>query len=172
MSADWEAATLIPAEGYALVEELDRKDLPKLKRGWRTLFRQNAPTAVGLICVDVSLNLNADIGGENHWQIHLHCIVANIQECEWRKIRQALSTNGGGRRLFVKPATNPIGQLAYMAKPNFSRREGILDGEGKLNTRIEPLSAEQELELASWLSLHRATSRFITLGSAGDTLVK
>ena len=172
MSADWEAITLIDPAGYALVGELDRKDLPKLKRRWRALFRENAPAAVGLISVDVSLNVMAGIGGEDHWQIHLHCIVANIQKCEWRKIRQALSTNGGGRRLFIEPATNPIGQLAYMAKPNFSRRVGILDGEGKLNTRIEPLSAEQELELASWLSLHRATSRFIKLGSAGDTFVK
>ena len=172
MSADWEAITLIDPAGYALVGELDRKDLPKLKRRWRSLFRVNAPAAVGLICVDVSLNLNAGIGGENHWQIHLHCIVANSQKCEWRKIRQAVAANEGGRRLFVKPATNPIGQLAYMAKPNFSRRVGILDGEGKLNTRIEPLSAEEELELARWLSPHRATSRFIKLGSAGDTLIK
>jgi hypothetical protein len=172
MTNKWEAATLIGVEGYALVRELHEKDLPKLKSGWRALFRANAPTAVGLISVDVSLNLNAGTGGENHWQIHLHCIVANIKNREWDKIRQALAANGGGRRLFIEPATNPIGQLAYMAKPNFFRRVSIRDRRGKLNTRIEPLSALEELELAKWLSPHRVTSRFIKLGSVGDTLCK
>lgn len=46
----------------------------------------------------LSLNLNTDIGGENHWEIYLHCIVANIQKFEWHKIHQVLAANEWGAR--------------------------------------------------------------------------
>jgi len=171
MRNSWEAVAIIPREGYVPLGQLHEKTLPKFKKRMVALFKNNAPAAVGLISVDISLNLNAGIGGEDHWKIHLHGLISNVRTREWAKIREQLAAGKkSGRRVFVEPATNPIGQLAYMTKPNFVRRVGILDGKKKLNTRIEPISALQELELARWLSPHRATSRFIEIGSVGDSL--
>ena len=159
--------SMILPDGRAPIKELSTIDLNRIKRRTRQLFKKNAPAAVGLASVDVSLNIATAIGGSNHWQVHVHGIVANVMEREWKAVRGGLETDNAERRLFVEDATDAVGQLAYMAKPNFFRRVNYRSSRRK-NTHIEPLSALQELELARWLSPYRAPTRFIKIGNIDD----
>lgn len=164
MSAEWRAVTIIVPQGYAEAWALNIKDLRQLTSSIKRLLKKHAPDAMGWLVVDVSFNVESHIDGIDHWQIHFHCIVKNVSPREWEKVGLAIAKDGGQRRLYVKDVTDPIGQLAYMAKPNFARRVSIFDHKGRRNTRIEPLSADQELELAEWLSSYQASSRIIRIG--------
>ncbi|MDF2232403.1 hypothetical protein P2H44_07530 [Albimonas sp. CAU 1670] len=84
-----------------------------------------------------------------------------------RKLKATLKRHPrcGSRPLVVQPLVEPIGYLAYMAKPNFSRRTSYIDGKGRRNTRIEPLSILEELELARWLCRYRVEQRVFSIGN-------
>ncbi|TQM92436.1 hypothetical protein [Roseinatronobacter monicus] len=164
MRSYWEAIAIIPPGGDALIGKLHEVDLLALKKCCRNQFRKHAPAAVGLMCVDVSYNVKSISGGKNHWQAHVHGIIRNVRPREWEAMRKDPKATIVGRGLFVTEAVNPIGQLAYMSKPNFFRRVDFIDRQGHADTRQEAINVLQELELARWLSQHRAHARFFTIG--------
>lgn len=163
MKWKWKALTSIPAGGLVPVTQLAEVDMLKQKRKLKNLFKEHAPAAVGLMCVDVSLNVDRATKQPMMWQVHFHGIICNVEKRALRSMRDSPAFVSTGRGLFVEQATNPIGQLAYMSKANFFRRVTYVDMHGMQNTRTEPLSVLEEVELAGWLSKHKAHTRFMTI---------
>lgn len=172
MSCRVQAVTIICLLGYADAWALNEKDLNQLTRFIRRLFKKYAADAIGVIVLDISFNLAANINGEDHWQIHFHCMIGNVSNQEWANIREFLRKNSGRRSLYLEEVYNPIGQLAYMAKPNFSLRESYIDKKGELNSRNNTLTIDHELELAEWLASYKVHSRIVKIGQFGDEVEK
>lgn len=159
-----QAVTLILPWCDASLGNLNVLRFPAVRKNCRKAFKKHAPAAVGLMCIDVSLNVKSAVGGKDHWQVHIHGIVAGVKLREWKSMRKDATAVISVRGLFVKEAVNPVGQLAYMSKSNFFRRVHYVDDRGRANTRPEQLSIIQELELAQWLSPYRAHARFFKIG--------
>lgn len=139
-------------------------DLREFIEKVKTLLKYYAPNAIGFFCVDISWNVCRETGDE-HWQLHVHGVVWNLDEESKERLKAALKRDDGevGRPLLVKPMHYPDGWVAYMAKPNFFLRESYQeDGSWKTNER--PLSLEQEVEMARWLSPYKTNSRHFTMG--------
>lgn len=163
-----QAVTIILKSGYVNAWALNEIDLNDIKRDIRRIFKTFAPDAVGLFVIDISFNVEACLGGEDHWQIQFHGMVHKVSPEEWARIRRHVRKHGGKRSLYVEDVYEPVGQLAYMAKPDFSKRVQYIDPKGSRNTRNGALTLDQELELNEWLDGYSVESRIIQIGSFGD----
>jgi hypothetical protein len=156
------AITIVPWFGWLPVGG-GVGDLRKFIQKIKDLLEHYAPGLVGFFCVDISWNV-CRATGEEHWQLHVHGVVWNLDEESKEGLRDALKREAGegGRPLLVKAMHYPDGWLAYMAKPNFFLRESCQDRKWKPDEG--PLSLEQEVEMARWLSPYKASARHFTMG--------
>lgn len=132
----------------------------------RGLFWRRAPKAKGFYFVDVSRNEPKD-GKKAYWQIHVHGVIWRLSGKAKSQLKKALKGDGKAvhKPLLIKRMDDPLGWLAYIAKPNFFRRIDTFDEEGNRNTIGRPiLPPEQEALIARWLSRYRVGARFFTIG--------
>jgi len=151
---------------------LNEKDLNAYKRYIRRLLKTYAPEAVGLFVIDISFNILTYADGHDYWQIEFHGILRNISPEELAQIRKHVRKRDGKRSLYMEDVYEPIGQLAYMAKPNFARKIRYLDDKVRKRTHDKPLTLDQELLLNEWLDGYSVESRIFQVGTFGDATSK
>jgi len=164
MSPQAYAVTVIPEAGRSTPDDLANENLSKFIADFSRHFRNSAPKAYLLGCVDISLNDHTGIGGDVHYQIHMHGILLGLKKGYREQLRGTFKwqSNGCARPVVIQPLSDIAGQLAYMSKPNFVRRVSYYKN-GK-NTRIETMSLAEEAELSAWLANYPADKRVIRIG--------
>ncbi len=162
------AVTIIVAMGYVEPYALNNLDLNAFKRLIKRLFKKFAPEADGLFVIDVSFNIVTHSNESEYFQIEFHGIVRNMSPEHWSSMREQIRKRGGKRSLYIEDVYEPMGQLAYMAKPNFNRKKRYIDDKGSKRIRDKPLTLVQELLINEWLNDYSAESRIIEIGNFGD----
>ncbi|TNC66555.1 hypothetical protein [Rubellimicrobium roseum] len=152
----------VPVGGYGM-------DLKKFINTIRKLLRRLAPKAKGFFFVDVSQN-EPKRGKKGYWQVHVHGVIWKLSEKAKSRLKAALKSLGKSvhKPLLTKHMDDPVGWLAYMAKPNFFRRINTVEEDGGRNITGRPLPPEQEVSIARWLSRYKVGARFFTIGLGHD----
>lgn len=164
MSPRGYAVTIIPEAGRSTPDDLTNMNLSKFIADFSRHFRNSAPKAYLLGCVDISLNDHRKIGGDVHCQFHVHSTVVGLKKGDREQLRETFKwqSDGCARPVVIKSLTDVAGQLAYMSKSNFVRRVSYYKNGRK--TRIETMSLAEEAELSAWLANYPADKRVIRIG--------
>ena len=156
--------TVIAKSGVFPEEPPTADEFIQAREAYHRVLRRHAPKASFLCCLDLSKN--TDIQGEVSWVLHVHGLALNFGKQHRVRVSQALRKAGSPSKkpLVAKKANDPVSQLAYCAKAQFSQRQSYTDKKGRANTRNRPLSIEDEVQLALGLSRLKAPQRFFHIG--------
>jgi len=164
-AALWSSITIIPEFGVMVACKLPRSGLRGFKDQICAAMRKMAPDAVGVFCIDISLERN--LGQREFLQLHVHGIIRDLSADECNRICRRFAWQKDSscyRPVQTEPVYDSFGQLAYMSKPQFFRRDQYTNAKGKLQHQKKIMSFEQEFQLVKALSAFKAQQRIFYLG--------
>lgn len=173
MAGQWKAFTMVPGFGRVPISATGLS-IVDFRKQCRQLITRYLPSVQAVGYIDVSWNRMSAIGEEDHWQFHAHGGLRGSNKKSEEQLRKALKRHPGAghKPLLLQPMHSPAGQIAYMAKPLFVRRVSYLDAKGQHNTRLEPLSVDQELVLAELMGSLKASQRSFSVRHAKSVKLK
>jgi len=163
-NSTWKSISIIPSFGKTMVGELPKGGVRGFKDQISAAIRKSDPNVRSVMCVDISLERR--LGQQEYWQWHVHGVICNLKLSTKKRLSERFSgdkKDGNDRTcyrpVFVTDMPDPVGCLAYMAKPEFFKREQCVDEQGKLKIVKKYITIQQELPFIKALSPFKASQR-------------